>query len=272
MRLWCKRCEDAIQSNDDALLSAVADDVSRIPLFSHPLIGVIEGKTWNVKAMKIMRCDKEFSLDFAVETLKRGEQLEEASLSVHKSLQQCINGASEWESAAHKLCCSTFTRHEAEQHLQIYDEHVKFQCEGAQKIRTHIQLAGSWYTEWGSHAEQGFEHMCSLPNLRQIIFKYSQFNIQLPCDAVMKELLQFEPGQVKTIADHAARLLTKKFATFMLKINSGGVSHLIRTSNPPLTSQLLSCIDLTHIRYTRFYFLLPFRMLPVEPGFLYVPL
>ncbi len=226
MLVWCGQAEEAVAGGDDSLLAAVADGMCGLPAFDHPLIGVIEGKTWNITANKVIRSDKEFSLNYALEILSRGQQLEEASLSVHKSLQQCVTTASEWESAAQKLCCKKLTLQEAEDHLLVYDGRVNLRCEGAQKLRSHIELADAWKVEWGAHAEKGFEHMCSLPNLRQIIFKYSQFNIQLPCDDVMASLLQFEPGQVKTITDHAARLLTKKIASFMLKINSGGASQL----------------------------------------------
>ena len=227
MRSWCIQAQDAIESGDEALLSAAAEAVSQNPPFLHPLMLAIEGKTWNIKAGKIARSDKEFSLDIAVETLARGEQLEEASLSVQKSLQQCVSSASEWESTAKKLYCKPFTREEAGKLLKVYDEQIKFKCEGANNLLKHVELSEAWYSEWGPHAEKGFEHMCSLPNLRQIISKYSQFNIQLPCDGVMSNLLQCEPGQVKVMIDHSARLLTKKFASFLLKINSGGASYLI---------------------------------------------
>ena len=246
MQLWCTRAEHAILSNDESLLCAVADDALRGPFFAHPLIGVIEGKTWNITAAKIVNSDKAFSLDFAVETLSRGQQLEEASLSAHKSLQQCVNAASEWEIHAQKLCCKKMTKQEAEKHLQAYEDHVKLECKSAQKIRNHIELAESWYAEWGLHAEKGFEHMCSLPNLRQIIFRYSQFNMRLPCDAVMDNLLQFEPGQVKTITDHAVRLLSKKIASFMLKMNSGGsrsggASHFIHPEHSVFSCPFECC-------------------------------
>lgn len=246
MRLWCARAEHAILINDESLLCAAADDALRGPFFSHPLIAVIEGKTWNVTAAKIVSSEKQFSLDFAVETLHRGQQLEEASLSVHKSLQQCVNVASEWEILAQKLCSKKMTKQEAEKHLQAYDAHVKLDCKSAQKLRNHIELAQSWFAEWGLHAEKGFEHMCSLPNLRQIIFRYSQFNIQLPCDAVMDNLLQFEPGQVKTITDHAVRVLSKKIAAFMLKMNSGGsrsggASHFIHPEHSVFSCPFECC-------------------------------
>lgn len=226
MRNWCSQAEEAVNSSDGTLLCALADSMYQIPAFSHPLIGAIEGKMWNIKATKIIKSDKEFSYKFALDFVSRGQNLEEASLSVHKNLMQCVNSASEWESVAQKLCCKKMSKQEAQEHLQLYDHSIKLICDGAQALRSHIELADAWYAEWGAHAENGFEHMCSLPSLRHIIFKYSQFNIQLPCDDVMTSLLQFEPGQVKTIADHAARLLTKKFASLMLRINSGGAVHL----------------------------------------------
>jgi hypothetical protein len=242
MRGWCLQAQEAIQSGDEMLLSAAAEAQAHNPPFLHPLMVAIEGKTWNIKAAKVIRSDKEFSLDFAVETVSRGEQLEEASLTVQKSLQQYVNAAREWESTAQKLCCKKFTRTEAEKLLQTYEEHVKFRCDGAQKLRRQIEAAESWYSEWGPHAEKGFEHMCSLPNLRQIISKYSQFNIQLPCDVVMANLLQCEPGQVKVMIDHSARLLTKRFASILLKINSGGISYLIHPDQSVFACPFKCCL------------------------------
>ncbi len=239
MRIWCAEAENAIQSGEESLLSAVAD---RRPSFAHPLLGVLEGKTWNFTAAKIIKSEnKQFSLDFAIEISNRGQHLEEASLSVHKSLQHCIGTAADWEAAAQKMCRQKMAKQEAEEQLRAYDLIVKLHCDGAAKLRSHIELAESWLSEWGVHAEKGFEHMCSLPNLRQIIFRYSQFNIQLACDKVMSSLLQFEPGQVKTITDHAARLLTKKIASFIFKMNSGGVSYLIRPDQSVFSCQFECC-------------------------------